>query len=1270
MPVGNPVLQATVAPSGQSIVLLATDSAGDSTNITSLASSSEVQSIRLASAPSGNEFVLSFAGETTSPISTALVPPGTYLLWSFPTIVGHSYSLAATWSYGSSTPIQYDFETIESGTIVAHFLTSDTPPSASDGFADPGVYENDNITPAYWMTITPTNIVASADSMQIRYTASIGGNARMSGIRVQDTTANTITYYNANEPANVTAVPIGGWLLNIQFCYSGYEYATTSQTGIGGPVAIAPGSSTPALSLQNALEALPAIGSGNLTVLDDSGSGNGNYQITFAGNLVNVPQPVITCPDPAIVIAEVSKGGTLIPSLTINGRTPLSLLNWIYDENTPSPYVYLPLPQSSPAVQTAIVGNLPCQPLSGNWNNGIGDSSTLSGLQVFGFASGLTMNFPFTLLAPGTYQFAIAYATSTQVSGGVTCQPYSATQFLILDSSGDTLATYSINQTQNPTDYQSEGQGWKVLGSFTTTQPLSTLELVMNTVGIPAQAGATQYVATLDAVQLTRTSSDTSVVLTAEDALTLTVQDNWVTTAAGVVAAATLSVGGPSAILPEFVVGPKSMKAGMNLEAVGTFYNFVTHSNLSYLMSPYWNGQTDSDGYPMTLYANRDGNGNPILPAYQTLAVISTNANVSIGDPAEGTYVINSGKFVLTWDGDPTCYLQGGSWCSATELDVPKPSNVTGNWKVYDLYFAPGLIGGPNFSFTAESSTPDPSDPSGGTYLINLTNLAIYPPDPSDPTGQTIWGLDTETNIYTPPPKFHPWYLYKLEGMQCLRYLSQTNTNNNACSQLSHFKPVTHADRLNPTNAYYRAQVSQIQAPQGSPYFFLYDQISVFQVTTTEPHGLWDGCGVTFSNCGTAEFPGGSAVLNTNTSGVSGIIHVVDDTNIICVTQLGSGVGNLMTNKLTPASGQLIVNNYGSLWPLQDMVDLVAAVGCSDFWFNMPITMDIAPGGGAYQVAAVLAATVPKGVKIHIECGNECWNFTFPTYAICELKQSVLNQAQTGAYQTYYANQCKAIHDECLAAFTAAGRPGDLVRVFGTQGGNPFNTGPILQQAQTIGARIDELCIATYYSNWPASGFTIDHGPIYNSMTIDQTLDYMELIAVDGGYPAALVADQIPTLQANGYGNTKMTAYEGGASALVVPFGDPNFPLKQNAVKRHPRMYGVTLQMSQGYQDAGLTLWNYFDVGGQTSDACWGLYESGNMRMGTGNPVADAINVTNPQAKNQVLSEMGGGWHYWSTLSGAPSSSSPTPPTPTVLHNGRTRAIGIPRGLSRPTRSH
>ena len=72
--------------------------------------------------------------------------------------------------------------------------------------------------------------------------------------------------------------------------------------------------------------------------------------------------------------------------------------------------------------------------------------------------------------------------------------------------------------------------------------------------------------------------------------------------------------------------------------------------------------------------------------------------------------------------------------------------------------------------------------------------------------------------------------------------------------------------------------------------------------------------------------------------------------------------------------------------------------------------------------------------------------------------------------------------------------------------------------------------------------------------------------------------------------------------------------------------------MAQGFQDGGLTNWEYFDVGGQSQVPCWGLYESGNMQRGTGNASLDTLNITEPQNKNVVLSELGGGWHYWFTL--------------------------------------
>ena len=126
MPVGNPLVQATVAPSGQSIILITKDGEGNNTNITSLASSSEVESIRLTSLPSGNAFALTFGGQTTAPIPVLTSPPAEYLLWTFPTIVGHSYTLAATWNHAGAS--QYNFVTLESGAVVANFLTTGTPP--------------------------------------------------------------------------------------------------------------------------------------------------------------------------------------------------------------------------------------------------------------------------------------------------------------------------------------------------------------------------------------------------------------------------------------------------------------------------------------------------------------------------------------------------------------------------------------------------------------------------------------------------------------------------------------------------------------------------------------------------------------------------------------------------------------------------------------------------------------------------------------------------------------------------------------------------------------------------------------------------------------------------------------------------------------------------------------------------------------------------------------------------------------------------------------
>jgi hypothetical protein len=152
-----------------------------------------------------------------------------------------------------------------------------------------------------------------------------------------------------------------------------------------------------------------------------------------------------------------------------------------------------------------------------------------------------------------------------------------------------------------------------------------------------------------------------------------------------------------------------------------------------------------------------------------------------------------------------------------------------------------------------------------------------------------------------------------------------------------------------------------------------------------------------------------------------------------------------------------------------------------------------------------------------------------------------------------------------------------------------------------------------------------------------------------------------------------MVAYEGSPNILVAGASDPppgvspNYFTRQNATKRHPRMYGAMLQVIQLYQNAGLTLWNFFNLGGLSSGYAWDAFEYYDQPLGTGNPTLDPINISNPQAKNQVKAEYAGAWYYWSTLNASTTSTTGTKKT-TPGRNGMIRAIGFPRGMFRPTR--
>ena len=328
-----------VAPSGKSILLVVEDGTGVDASITNIAASSEVQSIALTSLPAGRALTLSFGGQTTASIPAAEAPPFAYGSWTFPTVAGHTYVLGVDRYPNFFTSVLLIETLDENGDTVARYVW-DYGTTPSDSVTDPGV--DDPGGPGYltvWY-ITNPGITATGTSMQVRFSgANDAGAFSLNAIRVQDVTASTITYYSVGTtPSNLTQVYAAseGTSNNV------YGGTTLNFFGYGGPTYPITGGAS---ALQSALESLSNIGAGNVSVADQSTRGTSLYQVTFIGALTNQSEPLITCADPAVTIAEVTHGGNY-PALSINGGAPIYLTNALWVTAGDCPAALLLLPQS------------------------------------------------------------------------------------------------------------------------------------------------------------------------------------------------------------------------------------------------------------------------------------------------------------------------------------------------------------------------------------------------------------------------------------------------------------------------------------------------------------------------------------------------------------------------------------------------------------------------------------------------------------------------------------------------------------------------------------------------------------------------------------------------------------------------------------------------------------------------------------------------------------------------------------------------------------
>jgi Concanavalin A-like lectin/glucanases superfamily len=1234
---------ASITPSGEAIAVLFQDGAGNPTNLSAIASSNDVQAISLLGNPAGSAFTLTFNGQKTAAIPVTNSPPASYGLWTVSTVVGHSYSLGATWpSKGPNGALVQVFETLDgSGNSIA--TSSQTMRSLPSNLTDN--QHTLNGSTIYWNTIS--TFTATTTTYSVRVTASTDGQWYIDGLRVQDTTANTITYQD-DQSGSLTAVPSVSQL-----------YSSQGDTYLGTLTAINPTGTghiyrSSASTIQSALLALSSVQAGGLTVAASDGASDGPYTVQFGGPMGGAAQPLLTAGDPNVSIAHTIVGGNF-PTYSLNGGALVTLPNspvW----SPQNSFALYNLFQSAPAVQYSFCGDGHCSESVFQVANGTG---SLSGQPITvncGSASGSAV-FTFSALTAGTYQFAATWQATGLLSTNAV--------FQIEDGSNTVLSSTTVNQSIAPTDITDGGFGYKIIGSVTIA-PNSTnsqLKLVLTT------TGSTGILA-IDGVRLALTSANLSVTIQPSDSLVFHVPANWATTTIGPVAAASITatnlVGGT--MLPP-ISGPYTMGVGYNCEGDPNSGTFFFYSNLARRVATTFDAllgkvvSSDANGYPLKINTQ-----------YLQFVSIAGFANAQ-GELGKGLNSLPNGYYTLMWDWDgnrPASTLFLAADGNFTSTEVTRYQNITGttnNVRVFNLQ-ATSLQFSPLVQLTIDGVLQDPTDEN---WWVSLQNLRIYPPDPSDPTGLTPW---------VTPTKYHPNLWSMIGPVQCLRWLDALNTNNCQVANFSDYRQESVLSRGGSSRSVTSNIVSITPVPSGVDPFFSTKRWVIVQVTTATPHGLFDGiASVAVYGSGTAIISDGETCTFDGFSPIG--TKVTSPTTFLMQFQQNNNppYNRTMTNSI--GAGGTVSADIGTTMPIQDIVEVCNQVnngaGCDLWWNTSPVATDACDT----LVAQYLAANLSPHHKCYVEYANECWNFGFRAYYWARTLGYRTNPASGDDidYTIGYVNTFKDKHAIYLAAFKAAGRPAtDVVRVAGAQGGYAGgSTSPICAQIQAqygtgASTAIDLLATATYFDNTLSGNPT--SFPDYDVMTTGQSIDLYELNLRYGSLFNECVTQHQQVLAAAGMGSVPIGNYEGGMDLPMPGGSEKDGFARAAAILRHPRIYHLQLAYFQALQQLGCVVSNIYFLGGYMAtvngqDTGWCNWIGWNQQPGTGDPVADAINISNPFAANQVKSETGGAINYWASLVTEPSPP-PVPPTPKKLsrtgRNGQIRTTGYPRGLFRPTR--
>ncbi len=1239
----QPVINVRVAPSGQAIAVECFAADGvTSAPITGFAGLDELQSLTVSGQPSAQAVALTYGGATTGPIPYRRVPPSS--AFSYHLAVTGTYDVQVCSGYGAGVANHQVYDGI---LPLGQAVTIDSSTMPAGTYTDPN-----------GAVFRPVGRYTFATSATVDIFAALGATYTVSAIRFVPTNGGAAVIQIMSDPANTAtsgdhaaSVPISATYANGSGIYgAGFEYSgSVTAYGTLQPsfwyLAVA--------DVQAAIGALPGFSGGVTASSSFSPPVLGGLtsqapqiiNLAFGGPKANLGIGQPTSSDPGMTPAVTHPGGQP-PRIRINGAAPITL---VPDAWSPGQSWFLGiLPQAD--VYPGTAGGVYVMTADGY---GFRAGGALSGVGAggipftgyakllrYGFGGNNPDVFPFESLPAGTYTLEATWPVlAWPNAGGITGSAKAAT-LAVVDGSGAVLHSEVADQSVAPAgvaDPARSGVSWHSLGSYTVASGGTLQVQIFN-----RQADGGLSIA--DAVRLTRTSADASVRIAPTDAVTLDAPAGWLATSAGPAPASAAQVLGHASgsLMPDPALVTPTMPAGWNACGEDSGGANLWHCNLARRINyPGTPGvaAVDATLHPTSLTAAGGG---------QWFAFLSqlSGEGESNGPGVPALPNTPAGVWSIWYDdasggsSPPLVLHTGSSPFPEVSLPTTVKGQATGNRVYYNNVYDPrassatvGLLG--------FKSGPARAD---GTFPCSYQNIHVYPPDPA--TG----------GPWLNPPIWHPATVARLAGGP-IRALDLTGA---AASNIGGVEDVATQAELtlygSPSVAISIATIAPDPAPDG---YFNPAIGPILKVTTATPHGFRDMDAIGLAMTDGSAFPtptftqnGQPFAAGTNFQGYNHYIHVTGTTTFDFVVEFNKGLipgfaPATMTNTLTDPR-MIATKGTGRGTPYEDIAALAIQANCPAI--HVPIPIQATPAL-LDHVAACLLAT-PPGTMIRAEISNEPWNFTQTEWARCCYLSHALGLSPGGdEWVPGYCATAAAGHARLAAAFAAAGRSADLVRVFGAQQADPSTTAAIAGFCAAKGYPVDEIAIGPYLEGDPGGSPDAGQPARFNLYTVAQGLDLLELVTEYG--PARTTwADHRAAIGQAGLKRpdgspVRLIAYEGGLES-VIPYGSgqPRGMLRTIATMADVRMYRLSRRILELAQLGGCSAWQEYRLGLKWEGVTWDKVVGTLRGPGTGDPTQDTANVAPFADKLGLRSQFAGAFHAW-TASMAPK---PLPNNPIPFH--------------------